>query len=132
MATAIKALGNPNMLKGGPSVNPNGVAGLNNSWINPALRARQLTKLHKPKDIIKAAQLIAKGKDTAFSSQDAILIIQLANIYECRDALERERLYDRVFGKVPDKVLNLNLNIDATPDQLSDKANDLLEKLMEV
>ena len=99
------------------------------TWAEPRLRAEALSAKYEPDQIIKFAQEIAAGKKTPLSSQDAIICINLANIYEMRSGEERERLYNRIFGKVPDKAINLNLNIDATPQQLSDRAQALLDDL---
>lgn len=116
--------GGPNMVKGGPSLNPSGRPP--SVWQNPSIRAEQLVAKYSPEQIIKFAKNIKKAP---LSSADAIIIIQLANILQLRDGIERERLYDRTFGKVPDRTINLNLNLDATPQQLSERALALLNSI---
>jgi hypothetical protein len=100
-----------------------------NVWQNPSIRAEYLIGKYQTDEIIRFAKLIANGKRTPLSSQDCIVCIQLANIFQLRDGIERERLYDRTFGKVPDRSISLNLNIDATPEQLSERALALLDKI---
>lgn len=75
------------------------------------------------------AKAIAAGRKVPLSTQDAIVCVQLGNILEMRDGIERERMYDRLFGKVPDRTINLNLNLDVSPDQLSERAILLLQKI---
>lgn len=100
------------------------------TWQPPSQRAEYLTTKFKTHELIAFAKQIANGERVSqLSSQDAIVCIQLANIYQLRDGLERERMYDRLFGKVPDRTINLNLNLDVSPDQLSQRAITLLQKI---
>lgn len=123
--------GNPAFYKGMPSNNPGGKPAM--TWQPPSQRAEYLTTKFKTHELIAFAKLIANGERVSqLSSQDAIVCIQLANIYQLRDGIERERMYDRLFGKVPDRTINLNLNLDVSPDQLSERATALLRKIAPV
>lgn len=128
MIEAKRPRGNPNWSKGMPSQNPSGRP--TQTWQPPSQRAEYLTTKFKTHELIAFAKLIANGERVSqLSSQDAIVCIQLANIYQLRDGIERERMYDRLFGKVPDRTINLNLNLDVSPDQLSERATALLRKI---
>lgn len=93
---------------------------------DPGSRAKILLEKFGVDQIIKFSKNIKKAPVSSF---DGMLIIQMGNILVLRDGLERERLWDRMFGKVPDKNININLNLDAPSDQLRNRALDLLEKL---
>jgi len=118
--------GNPNFYKGMPAPPKRTSA----TWQPPAQRAEYLVAKYGSDEIIAMAKLIAAGKKSPLSSQDCVVCIQLANIYELRDGAERERLYDRTFGKVPDRAININLNLDSTPEQMSERALALLGELL--
>lgn len=120
--------GNPNWVKGMRPVCTTGGKPVM-TWQPPAQRAEYLSTHYTPNELIKMAVEIAAGKSTKLSTQDAIVCVQIANILQMRDGVERERLYDRLFGKVPDRTINLNLNLDASPDQLSERALALLQKI---
>lgn len=120
--------GNPAFYKGMPPLNPSGRPA--QTWQPPSARADFLSSKYSTDQIIAFAKLISGGHKHPLTSQDAIVCIQLANILQLRDGLERERLYDRLFGKVPDRTINLNLNLDVSPDQLSERALALLQKIM--
>lgn len=115
--------GNPAWFKGMPSPRSTAAASV---FQNPGDRARLLLQKHGAEQLIKWSKNIKKAPVSSF---DAMLIIQMGNILVLRDGLERERLWDRMFGKVPDKQININLNLDANAEQLRTGALALLDKL---
>lgn len=129
LAPVKRSRGNPNWYKGMAQTQSPHSGGRPATWQSPSVRAEYLVRKYSTAQIIAYAKLISDGKKTKISSPDAIIVVQLANVLQLRDGLERERLYDRLFGKVPDKVLNLNINLDATPSQLSERANALLQRI---
>lgn len=99
---------------------------------DPGHRARYLLERYGSDEIINLAVLVQTGKinKTKLSTFDCMLVVQMASILKS-DGLERERLWDRIFGKVPDRAMNINMNLDATPEQLSERALALLARLQD-
>lgn len=117
--------GNPNWIKQNPgNGRPPAV------FQDPGQRARYLLHKYGPDEVINLATQVRAGKinKTKLSTLDAMLIVQMGNILQS-DGLERERLWDRIFGKVPDRNINLNANLDISPEELSQRAKEMLARI---
>lgn len=102
-------------------------AGMIPKFQDPGGRAKDLISRHSSEKILRALN-DEKYLTQEFSTYDGMIIVWLAQALK-GDGVEREKLFNRMFGKVADKQVNVNVNVEATPESLSNKARELLSRI---